>query len=124
MGDGSDPLGRRALFRAPGGADTGGGAGAEGRHALFSDAPAHAVGGPRRAAVAVGDPTPVADPTPTKGVLTVNCSTCGSAARIGLVEFLVLQFPFGAWLPRRTFDRWMTCPVCRRRTWTSVTFSR
>ncbi len=124
MADGSDPLGKRALFRTPGGADAGGDLGADGRHALFSGAPAPADGGPRRATGTVGDPTPVTDPTPPKGVLTVNCSTCGSAARIGLVEFLVLQLPFGAWLPRRTFDRWMTCPVCRRRTWTSVTFSR
>jgi len=124
MGDGSDPLGRRALFRVPDGAYAGGDAGAEGRHALFSDAPARGDAGPRRAGGAVGDPRPVADPRAPKGVLTVNCSTCGSTARIGLFEFLVLQLPFGAWLPRRTFDRWMTCPVCRRRTWTSVTLSR
>jgi hypothetical protein len=28
------------------------------------------------------------------------------------------------WLPRRPFDRWMTCPACRRRSWTSVTLTR
>jgi len=44
--------------------------------------------------------------------------------RVGLIDFLLLQFPLGAWLPRRVFDRWMTCPACRRRTWTSVTLTR
>jgi hypothetical protein len=28
------------------------------------------------------------------------------------------------WVPGRSFDRWMTCPACRRRTWISVTLSR
>ena len=51
------------------------------------------------------------------------CSRCGSVTRVGLIEFLVLQFPVWAWLPCRTFDRWMTCPACRHRTWTSVTLS-
>jgi hypothetical protein len=124
MADGSDPLGKLALFRMPVGAEAGEDGDAGGRHALFSgSAPAGAVG-PRRPPGAVGGPTPVTEPAHPKGVLTVGCSTCGSVASIGLVEFLVLQLPFGAWLPRRTFDRWMTCPVCRRRTWTSVTFSR
>ena len=48
----------------------------------------------------------------------------GSVTRIGVIEFLVLQFPVGGWLPGRTFDRWMTCPGCRHRTWTSVSFTR
>ena len=61
------------------------------------------------------------EPLPARGPLTVACSRCGSVTRVGLVEFLALQFPVGAWLPGRTFDRWMTCPACRRRTWTSVT---
>ena len=52
------------------------------------------------------------------------CSSCGSVSRVGLVGFLLLQLPVGAWLPGRTFDRWMTCPACRRRTWTGVTLAR
>jgi hypothetical protein len=64
------------------------------------------------------------DPLPPKGMLAVACSTCGSVTRVGVIEFLVLQLPLGAWLPGRTFDRWMTCPACRRRTWTSVTLAR
>ncbi len=145
MPDGSDPLGKRALYWMPVGTeaevevgdDAGGtgdrairrvdpsrpGAGRApharpaGKHALFSDATPADEAEPRRATVTADDPIP------PKGVLTVACSTCGSVTRIGVVEFLILQLPFGAWLPRRTFDRWMTCPVCRRRTWTSVTFS-
>ena len=40
------------------------------------------------------------DPLPARGLLTVVCSRCGSVTRVGLLEFLVLQFPVGAWLPR------------------------
>jgi hypothetical protein len=136
---GPDPLGKRALYWMPveaeatvdPGADeaTGGRrrrSGADGvrharpagRHALFSDATPADEPDPDRATVA-GD-----DPVPARGLLSVACSTCGSVSRVGVVEFLVLQLPFGAWLPRRTFDRWMTCPSCRRRTWTSVTLHR
>ncbi len=64
------------------------------------------------------------DPLPPRGVFAVACSSCGSVTRVGILDFLWLQFPFGAWLPRRVFDRWMTCPACRRRTWMSVTLAR
>ena len=140
MADGPDPLGKRALYWMPVAAeattdpaDDGPGhrvdpsqptvgraphARPAGKHALFSDAtPA---GEPERARSSVT----ADDPLPPSGVLTVVCSTCGSVSRVGVIEFLLLQLPFGAWLPRRTFDRWMTCPSCRRRTWTSVTLAR
>lgn len=140
MSDRSDPLGKQALYwmpveaeaavdeadadrthrveagQAPGGRARH--ARPAGRHALFSDAtPANEPEG-YRATVTADDPLP-----PT-GILSVACSSCGSVTRVGAFEFLVLQLPFGAWLPRRTFDRWMTCPACRRRTWTSVTITR
>jgi hypothetical protein len=138
MPDGPDPLGKRALYWMPvepeaegdavldgaggvsGPAPPGGARHARpaGRHALFSDAtPADEPERDRAVATA-------ADPLPPKGVLTVACSRCGSVTRIGVIEFLVLQFPVGGWLPGRTFDRWMTCPVCRHRTWTSVSLTR
>jgi hypothetical protein len=140
MNAGHDPLGKRALYWMPveaeaevdrsdaaptHGVDPGRPPGGRspharpaGRHALFSDAtPADEVEWDR--ATVTAD-----DPLPPKGLLAVACSTCGSVTRVGAIEFLVLQFPFGAWLPRRTFDRWMTCPSCRRRTWTSVTLCR
>ena len=89
-----------------------------GKHALYSDAtPADESEREQASATA-------SDPVHDRGVLTVACSSCGAVTRIGLVEFLLLLFPVGAWLPRRTFDRWMTCPACRRRTWTSVSLTR
>ncbi|MGA3148752.1 MAG: hypothetical protein ABSF33_14950 [Acidimicrobiales bacterium] len=141
MADGPDPLGKRALYWMPidqqevsdvdaepmvgqaRGASTHptparSHARPAGKHALFSEA------------TPSGEPVPATstatatDPLPRRGPISVGCSTCGSISRVGVVEFLLLQFPVGAWLPRRTFDRWMTCPACRRRTWTSVTLSR
>jgi len=132
MAAGSDPSGKQALFSTPvrvedgGDARATGGAGAtgtrpDGRRVLYSHPSPTDVSVPAPSAPAVvGAGVQASAP----GVLAVTCSTCGAVARVGVVEFLALQFPFGAWLPRRTFDRWMTCPVCRRRTWTSVTFAR
>ena len=86
-----------------------------GKHALYTDAD------PDRHAPT---PPPSGDPMPDRGVFTVACSTCGETRRIGVLDLLVLQFPFGIWLPGRTFDHKMTCPACRRRTWLSVTLFR
>jgi hypothetical protein len=143
MADGPDPLGKRALFWMPVGAeaeiddvdidDVSGArrrtepsrsrdevrhARPAGKHALFSDAAPVDEPEPDRATVDTDGPVP------RRGVLSVACSTCGSVTRVGLVEFVALHFPVGAWVPMRTFDRWMTCPSCRRRTWTSVTLAR
>jgi hypothetical protein len=87
-----------------------------GKHALFSSAtPA----GDQEAADSLS-----VDPLPRRGLLIVTCSSCRSVSRTGLFDFLLLQLPFGAWVPLRRFDRWMTCPACRRRAWTSVTLAR
>jgi hypothetical protein len=140
MTDGPDPLGKRALYWMPVDAEADADPAGEvathrvdathpatgrapharpaGKHALFSDAtPA---GEPERDRSTVT----ADDPLPPRGMLVVACSTCGSVTRVGVVEFLVLQLPLGGWLPGRTFDRWMTCPACRRRTWISVTLAR
>jgi len=140
MSTGLDPLGKRALFwmpvdpeadgdarlDAPGGVAVGVDpvpdgprhARPAGRHALFSDAtPADE---PERQWAAATATDPVHD----RGILTVACSRCGSVTRVGPIEFLVLQFPWSAWLPGRSFDRWMRCPSCRHRAWTSVTLTR
>ncbi len=142
MADSFDPLGKRALYwmpvdqaevapsagdaladrvtgrKSPASGPSGSHARPSGKHALYSLAtPA---GERERATSISGDP----DPLPQRGPLSVACSSCGSVSRVGLIHFMALQLPFGAWLPRRRYDRWMTCPACHRRTWTSVTLSR
>ncbi len=140
MATGPDPLGKRALYWLPVDADAVEGDGyrpsrrparstdtvqlepdrrharPSGKHALFSAA--------TPAGEEEGAADTVAGPVPRRGLIVVACSSCGAVTRIGIFDFLWLQLPFGAWLPRRVFDRWMTCPACRRRTWTSVTLSR
>ncbi len=131
MDSGPDPLGKRALFWMPVGAEAvGDDAGADGeshgtaharpagKHALFSAATPAGEEDRDTATATAGEPVP------PRGVLTVVCSRCGSVSRVGLLEFVALHFPLGGWLPRRTFDRWMTCPACRRRSWTSVSLTR
>ncbi|MGA8724117.1 MAG: hypothetical protein WB565_03680 [Acidimicrobiales bacterium] len=139
MPDGPDPLGKRALFWLPVDAEAGPSgeetiAGARrvenrrevarrharpaGKRALYSSAT------PAAEAVRATSSATATEPLPSRGLLTVACSSCGAVTRVGLVGFLCLQLPFGAWLPRGEFDRWMKCPACRTRTWTSVTCSR
>jgi hypothetical protein len=134
---GPDPLGKRALYwlpvdelavpgdgsaKGPAGSGTGRSdpatrhARPAGKHALFSAATPAGEGESPDARSS--------DPLPPRGIFVITCSSCASVSQTGLIGFLVLQLPFGAWLPRRTFDRWMTCPACRRRTWTSVTLAR
>ena len=142
MAEGPDPLGKRALYWMPVAAEAatdadtsaeGWSTGASdrarnsgpipharpaGKHALFSDASPAGEPEPARATVRTDDPLP------HRGAISVTCSRCGSVTRVGVVEFVALQFPVGVWLPRRSFDHWMTCTACRRRTWTSVTLAR
>ena len=152
MTDGPDPLGKRALFWMP--VDAGvqirageefelgsvsrnvGGQRADtltqrrpkgeevrharpaGKHALYSQAtPADEPELDRASAISE-------DPLPPRGSLSVACSRCRSVTQVGVVGFFLLQFPFGVWLPRGAFDRWMTCPSCRKRSWMSVTLFR
>jgi hypothetical protein len=146
VAEGPDPLGKRALYwmqideqaevddHSGRTADRSTGRGtaqptpagrharAAGKHALYSEAtPA---GDSVESATTATATATADDPVPQRGVLSVACSSCGSISRVGVMAFVLLQFPFGAWLPGRTFDRWMTCPACRRRTWNSVTLSR
>ena len=152
MTDGPDPLGKRAFFWMPVDAEVQIDAGEEfelgsvgrnvggqradtltqrrsrgegvrharpaGKHALYSRAtPADEADRDRASVI-------LEDPLPQRGSLSVACSRCGSVTRVGLVGLLLLQFPFGVWLPRGAFDRWMTCPSCRQRSWMSVTLFR
>ena len=134
-GRGQDPLGKRALFWLPveeratdpvpadAGDDPGGAHGspprvrAAGKRALYSAAtPA----GERWGA----GPVPGSDPLPARGLVAVACSSCGDVRRVGLLRVAALHLPVAAWVPGRRFDRWMTCPSCRHRTWVSVTLAR
>ncbi len=134
MAEHLDPLGRRALFWLPVDAQVTVDHGEEpaasaaerpptgprrarpaGKHALYSAAtPAGDRSGGNPAATA-------SDPLPRRGALRVECSSCGSVTRMGLFDFALLQLPIGWWIPGKVFDHRMTCPVCRRRVWTSVT---
>ncbi len=139
MPEGPDPLGKRALFWLPVDAEAQtttdppapGARRIEnrreiarrhvrpaGKRALYSSA-TPAAGTARSTSSATAG-----DPVPRRGILTVACSSCAAVTRVGLLGYLMLQFPIGAWLPRREYDRWMTCPACHKRTWTSVTCSR
>ncbi len=103
------PVQRRVRHRGPLdlGRCSGANERARGRHALFSDARADV-----DAAVT------------SRGAFTLTCSSCTSVSRVGFIDLGLLQLPLGWWLPRPVFDRWMTCPACRRRTWMSVTLTR
>lgn len=123
-----DPLGKRALFWAPGEPEAadplvapapGGrradrapdGARPLGKRALYSTARR----GPGEEESHPGDPVA------GRGPITVSCSSCGATSRIGLVDFLIFQLPLGFWLPRGRYGHRMTCPTCRRRAWVGVT---
>lgn len=127
-----DPLGKRALFWAPGEpgepgeevADpalrarpplpVGGGGRPLGKRALYSAARSV----PGEAGGHAGDPVI------GRGPVAVCCSSCGVTSRIGLLDFALFQLPLGFWLPRGRYGHRMTCPACRRRAWVGVTLRR
>jgi hypothetical protein len=120
----SDPLGKRALFWVPSASGASAAAGVSatdpasaatvalpvGKRALYSGAR------PESDSIRSTSDNPLAD----RGTFTVECERCRQVSRIGLLDLLIYQFPIGAWLPRGQFDRRMTCPSCRRRSWCSV----
>jgi hypothetical protein len=117
-----DPLGKRALFWAPSSpeaSDHGPASGSTvalpvGKRALFSGARAE----PGSLLATSGNP--LAD----RGSFTVLCERCNQSSHVGVLDLLIFQFPLGVWLPRGRFDHRMTCPVCRKRAWCSVTLRR
>ncbi len=119
-GRGPDPLGKRALFWVPSPSPPAAGdpepipPGPLGKRALFSNVPADGSDG-----ALAGQ-----NPATSRGMIVVTCGTCRAVRRIGVLDFLMFQFPIGFWLPRGRFDRRMTCPACRRRVWASVTLRR
>ena len=59
-----------------------------------------------------------------RGTVKVECQRCSQVSSVGLFDLLKSQLPMGIWLPRGRFDRRMTCPACRKRSWCSVTLRR
>ena len=117
-----DPLGKRALFWVPSAGEasgqraTGGSTVAlpVGKRALFSGARAE----PDSLLATSGNP--LAD----RGSFAVVCERCSQSSHVGVLDLLIFQFPIGVWLPRGRFDHRMTCPVCRKRAWCSVSLRR
>ena len=120
----TDPLGKRALYWVPSASN----ASDEGTHPDSAPTIALPVGKralysrarPESDSVRATSDNPLVD----RGAVTVACERCRQVSRIGLLDLLIYQFPIGAWLPRGTFDRRMTCPSCRRRAWCSVSLRR
>ena len=119
-----DPLGKRALFWVPpsvAGDDEPEGRGSAstvtlpvGKRALYSGAR------PDGDNVIASSGNPLA----TQGAFVVECERCGQRSYVSALDLLVFQLPLGYWLPRGRFDRKMTCPACRKRTWCSVSLRR
>jgi hypothetical protein len=121
-GKAPDPLGKRALYWVPSS-----GEGAEhpvasgstvalpvGKRALYSGAR------PERDSLAETSENPLAG----RGAFVVECERCSQTSYVGVLDLLIFQLPVGVWLPRGRFDRRMTCPSCRKRSWCSVSLRR
>jgi hypothetical protein len=121
-GKAPDPLGKRALFWVPSAGEGGehrATAGSTvalpvGKRALYSGAR------PERDSLVVTSENPLAE----RGSFIVECERCHQTSYVGLLDLLIFQLPIGVWLPRGRFDRRMTCPSCRTRSWCSVSLRR
>jgi hypothetical protein len=117
-----DPLGKRALYWVPTGGEgpertvTAGSTVAlpVGKRALYSGAR------PERDSLTETSENPIAG----RGAFVVECERCHQTSFVGLLDLLIFQLPIGVWLPRGRFDRRMTCPACRRRSWCSLSLRR
>jgi hypothetical protein len=101
MAGGSDPLGRRALFWAPG---------------VRTDERAH------DAPETSGRRALFSAPAPRPGTLVLGCSSCGVRTRVTYAEFVRRHLPFWLWIPGRRYSRLLSCPACGRRTWLEAVF--
>ena len=121
-GKAPDPLGKRALYWVPTGGEraeptvTAGSTVAlpVGKRALYSGAR------PERDSLAETSENPIAG----RGAFVVECERCHQTSYIGVLDLVIFQLPIGVWLPRGRFDRRMTCPACRRRSWCGLSLRR
>jgi hypothetical protein len=113
-----DPLGKRALFWVPSARE------ASGQGAAGGSTVALPVGKRALFSGALAEPdsllTTSGDPLAERGSFRVVCERCTQSSHVGVLDLLIFQFPIGVWLPRGRFDHRMTCPVCRKRAWCSV----
>ena len=120
-----DPLGKRALFWVPSSAAE---ADDEQEGRRVATTTALPVG--KRALYSGARPEPDSqvatsgNPLDERGSFIVECERCRQTSYVGFLDLLIFQLPIGVWLPRGRFDRHMTCPVCRRRSWCSVSLRR
>ena len=58
------------------------------------------------------------------GILCVDitCGSCKKTATVTMQEFLAMHWPVWLWLPGRGNTHLLTCPMCRKRTWLSVSW--
>lgn len=56
-------------------------------------------------------------PSNPEGPLTIECSRCGAATRVGIGDALRRLIRFSLWVPGRPYPRRLTCPACSRRSW-------
>ena len=124
MSDAPDPLGKRALFWAPGALHDEDSPPLPGRERTIT--------GKRALFSAAVEPAPEGrPPVPADGAgpgrllppVSVHCSWCGSQTDVQVTEFLALHIPFFLWRPGRGFTRFMTCPSCHRRSWVSASWT-
>ena len=119
-----DPLGKRALFWVPSTTNVTG----QATHPTATATVALPVG--KRALYSGARPESHSrratsrNPLDQRGSIIVECQRCRQTSHIGVLDLVIFQFPFAAWLPRGQFDRRMTCPSCRKRAWCSVTLRR
>jgi hypothetical protein len=118
-----DPLGKRALFGTPPHL------GAEFGVAGVSTAPLREENGAIHSGAHVDHDEDDGGATSSisaaqRGTFVVECQRCSQGSSVGVLDLFRLQLPVGVWLPRGRFDRRMTCPVCRKRSWCSVTLRR
>ncbi len=126
-----DPLGRRSLYWATGGA-VGDRASKRsrdtiplGKHALYSQAPANGrsgASGSERVAEPASRGGFAARGSDVLGAVVVDCSRCGARSAVGMGKFITLHFPVWLWRPGPGYARLMTCPSCRRRSWLSASW--
>ncbi len=58
------------------------------------------------------------------GILCVDitCGSCKRTTTVTIQEFLMMHWPIWVWLPGKGNTHLLTCPMCRKRTWLSVSW--